>query len=85
LLILINVDILYSQEISRSGSAAMIKLHEQYLIDNKGKKRAVVVDIKTFEKVVAILEDYEDIKDFDERITNPEWLSAEEFRKKANV
>jgi hypothetical protein len=33
----------------------------------------------------AILEEYEDTKDFDERLSDPQWLSMDESKKKLNV
>lgn len=40
----------------------MIPKKETYLVDNKGNKKAVVLDMKDYRKLLAHLEDLEDVK-----------------------
>jgi len=42
-----------------------MNLKENYLIDNKGKKIAVMVDIDHYNKMLDALEELEDIKAYD--------------------
>ena len=63
----------------------MIKLHEKYVTDSRGKKSGILLSLNDYNKIVRILEEYEDIKDFDERISDPKWLSFDEFKKRLNV
>ena len=39
----------------------MVKLHAQYVIDSRGRRRAVQVPLKEFQQLVDLLEDVEDI------------------------
>jgi PHD/YefM family antitoxin component YafN of YafNO toxin-antitoxin module len=41
-----------------------MKTHAQYIIDEKGKKKAVVLDIKEYQKLLHALEELEDKKAF---------------------
>ena len=41
-----------------------MKAHTQYITDEKGKKKAVILDLKEYEKLVRALEDLEDKKAF---------------------
>lgn len=41
-----------------------MKTHAQYITDNKGKKKAVILDLKEYEKLLHALEDLEDKKAF---------------------
>lgn len=43
----------------------MLALHEQYLINDKGQRKAVVVPFNEWEKICEILEEYEDIYAYD--------------------
>lgn len=43
---------------------SVMKTHAQYITDEKGKKKAVILDIKEYEKLVLALEDLEDKKAF---------------------
>lgn len=52
----------------------MLSLHEQYVIDDRGKKTAIVLPYDDWEKVLNILEEYEDIRAYDtakSRRSNP--------------
>jgi len=40
----------------------MIPKKELYLVDSKGNKKAVVLDMKDYKKLLAHLEDLEDVK-----------------------
>ena len=46
----------------------MITLKKQLIRDRKGKAIAVVVDLKTFEKIEELLEDLKDVKIIEQRI-----------------
>ena len=63
----------------------MIKTHEKYIVDNSGKKSAVVLPIDEYNRLMEIVEEYEDIKEFDERMKDPEWISLDEIKKSSNV
>lgn len=41
-----------------------MKAHAQYITDEKGKKKAVILDIKEYEKLLLALEEVEDKKAF---------------------
>jgi PHD/YefM family antitoxin component YafN of YafNO toxin-antitoxin module len=41
-----------------------MKTRAQYITDDKGKKKAVILDIKEYEKLLRALEDVEDKKAF---------------------
>jgi PHD/YefM family antitoxin component YafN of YafNO toxin-antitoxin module len=41
-----------------------MKTHAQYITDDKGKKKAVILDLKEYEKLLRALEDLEDKKSF---------------------
>jgi hypothetical protein len=40
----------------------MVPKKEMYLVDNKGNKKAVVLDMKDYKKLLAYIEDLEDVK-----------------------
>lgn len=63
----------------------MIQLHEQFIVDDKGKKSGVIIRIDEYNKILDVLEEYDDIKDVDERTSNPEWISLEEVKKLKDV
>ncbi len=58
----------------------MIVVNEQYLVNSKGDKSAVVIPIEEYKRLMDIVEEYEDIKDFDERRGNPHWISIDELK-----
>lgn len=39
-----------------------LKLNEKYIVDEKGRKKSVVLDIEEFKKIVQIIEDLEDLR-----------------------
>ena len=41
-----------------------MKTHAQFITDEKGKKKAVILDLKEYEKLIHALEDLEDKKAF---------------------
>ena len=63
----------------------MIEVNEQYLVNSKGDKSAVIIPIEEYKKLMDIVEEYEDIKDFDERKENPEWISLDELKSEIDV
>ena len=44
----------------------MISLHEDYVVDGKGHRKAVVVPVEEWEKVLEALEELDDIRAYDE-------------------
>ncbi len=46
-------------------------LHEQYLVDERGKRQAVVVPISEWEKILEALEELDDIRAYDEAKRQP--------------
>ena len=48
----------------------------QYLIDEKGKKKAVLLDIKEYEQVLQRLEDLEDALSLDEAVRSAKSFKA---------
>jgi PHD/YefM family antitoxin component YafN of YafNO toxin-antitoxin module len=63
----------------------MIVVNEQYLVNSKGDKSAVLIPIEEYKRLMDIVEEYEDIKDFDERKGNPEWISIDELKSEIDV
>ncbi|HCN83776.1 MAG TPA: hypothetical protein DIT07_09150 [Sphingobacteriaceae bacterium] len=61
-------------------------MKSQYITDQKGSKTAVIVPLKDYEKLIAIAEEYEDIKSYDaalEKISKgeSEFVSIDEVLK----
>ena len=49
----------------------MFKLNERYIVDPRGKKTAVVIDIEEFEELRELLNRYEEFETYDtEDVTN---------------
>lgn len=70
---------------SEKVSYSMIKTNEKYIVDDSGKKSAVVLPIDEYKRLMEIVEEYEDIKEFDKRMKDPEWISLDEIKKTSNV
>ncbi len=49
----------------------MIELHEEYLVDEKGNRKAVVISISEWQQVVQMLEELDDIRAYDEAKSQP--------------
>jgi len=49
----------------------MHPLHEKYIVNEKGKKMAVVLPFLEWQKVLSILEEYEDICAYDRAKAKP--------------
>jgi PHD/YefM family antitoxin component YafN of YafNO toxin-antitoxin module len=45
--------------------------HQQYLVDERGKRQAVVVPISEWEKILEALEELDDIRAYDEAKRQP--------------
>lgn len=61
-----------------------LELNEKYIVDEKGNKKSVVLDIKEFKKIVRVVEDLEDLRHIikhrkEERISLDDFIS--ELRK----
>lgn len=49
----------------------MLSLHEKYIVDEKGKKTAIVLPYLEWEKVLNVIEEYEDIRAYDKVKSRP--------------
>jgi len=49
----------------------MIELHEEYLVDERGNRKAVVVPVAEWEQVIELLEELDDIRAYDEAKSQP--------------
>ena len=49
----------------------MLPFHEKYIVDEKGKKTAIVLPFTEWRKILDILEEYEDIRAYDKAKTRP--------------
>jgi hypothetical protein len=52
----------------------MIRFHEQYLVDEEGTRKAVVVPISTWKQILEALEEFDDIRAYDEAKRGPSEL-----------
>ncbi len=43
----------------------MIKIHAEYIVDEKSQKKAVVIPINEWKKIMEEIEELEDIRDYD--------------------
>ena len=57
----------------------------QFVVDENGEKTGVFMSLEEYEKLIEIFEEYEDIKDFDERMKDPEWESFDEVNRRLRV
>ena len=57
----------------------------QYVVDDAGKKTGVLLSFDEYERFLRIEEDYEDIKDFDERIKSKDWEDFEDLKRRLSV
>jgi len=49
----------------------MIELHEEYVVDEHGNRKAVVVPIEEWKYVLELLEELDDIRAYDEAKSDP--------------
>ena len=49
----------------------MVKIHENYVIDIEGNKKAVMVPISEWQKILEALEELDDIKAYDQAKSRP--------------
>lgn len=49
----------------------MIELHEEYLVDERGNRKTVVVPVAEWEQVLELLEELDDIRTYDEAKSHP--------------
>jgi hypothetical protein len=49
----------------------MIELHEHYLVDEQGNRKAVVVPISEWKQLLELLEELDDIRAYDEAKSRP--------------
>ncbi len=66
----------------------METLKQQYITDDKGKKLAVILPMKTYEKMLEEIEEFEDIKLYDEAKKEDDGeriLFTEYLKKRKNI
>ena len=49
----------------------MLEIHEEYLTDGEGNKRAVVVPLDEWQRILEALEELDDIRAYDEAKSKP--------------
>ncbi len=49
----------------------MIQLHEEYVVDEAGNRKAVLIPISKWNQLVELLEELEDIRAYDEAKKDP--------------
>jgi len=49
----------------------MLKIHEEYVVDADGNKKAIVVPMSEWQKILEALEELDDIKAYDEAKSKP--------------
>lgn len=57
----------------------MIHIKEQFITDNKGHKSAVIIPFYIYQKIINILEDAEDLRDF-KRIKKEKSIPYDNYR-----
>ena len=58
------------------------KIHPRYIIDEKGEKTAIIIDLNEYENFMEIIEDLEDTADLlKAELEATEFTPYEEFRK----
>lgn len=55
-----------------------LALNEKYIVDNKGNRTGIVLDIDEYQRILELLEDIEDIKYIREH-KNDERISLDDF------
>ena len=61
----------YNPLIDRTGGATMIQLHEEYLVDEQGHRKAVVVPMEEWLQIKEALEELADIEAYDRAKQRP--------------
>ncbi len=59
-----------------------IQIKPRYIVDNSGKKREVVLDIKVFEKILENLEDAYLVKEAEKAFQEGDFIDFKEANKK---
>ena len=49
----------------------MIELHEEYVVDGEGNRKAVLIPISEWQRVVEMLEELDDMRAYDEAKSQP--------------
>jgi hypothetical protein len=57
----------------------------KYVVDENGRKTGVLLPLEEYERLLEIADEYEDIRDFDERMKDPQWESFEEVNRRLRV
>lgn len=59
--------------------------HARFIVTPDGQKTEVILPLKDYEYLMSLVEELEDIRDFDERIKSDEWVDLAELEKKFDV
>ncbi len=49
----------------------MMTFHEQYIVDDEGKKKSVIIPLTDWERILEAIEELEDIRTYDEVKSEP--------------
>lgn len=63
----------------------MLKFNERYIVDGRGKKTAVVIDIKEFEELMEKFKKYEEVEMYDTDDVTKDIIEAFKDLKKEKV
>ena len=66
-------------------SSGNIEPAARYIVDANGHRTEVVLPIVLYERLLEELEELEDIRDFDEAMTDPDFLPWEDVKKQLGV
>ena len=67
------------------SSASNTKPAVRYIVDAGGKRTEVVLPVVLYERLLAELEEHEDVRDFDEAMTDHDFVPWEEAKKQLGV
>jgi hypothetical protein len=70
---------------NRKSSASNTKPAVRYIVDADGKKTEVVLPVVLYERLLEELEELEDVRDFDEAMTDHDFVPWEEVKKQLGV
>ena len=67
------------------SAASNTKPAVRYIVDPDGKRTEVVLPVVLYERLLAELEELEDVRDFDEAMTDHDFVPWEEVKKQLGV
>jgi hypothetical protein len=70
---------------NRKSSASNTKPAVRYIVDADGKRTEVVLPVVLYERLLEELEELEDVRDFDEAMTDRDFVPWEEVKKQLGV